>query len=291
MNGSITRCEASEGEQLREASPAGRPTPTVELRPSIDDEDFPWAAASIELARTPSLTYAGDRKIHVGRTVIFDDGFDFHLTVERAGYTAKKMQDLTRLYLHEESRASALDQWREKISARRRKPFSVGFHTYNHLLKADRKHGVGSVMGPCMQSVAVSWWNGRVFVDVHYRTVEFFRAFVADLVFLRDVLLAPFDLHVPIVRCHFANVTCHPRDFPIVLCNVFDPLDAMMKLKRADRRFHVRVVRWLSSYICEERGHSIANYDRGKRGRDAVLRMLADDDLDDLREYCRRQLP
>lgn len=267
---SITRHEARDVGQLRESSPAGRP----------------WVAAAIEFARTPSSVYASDRKIHVGRTVEFN-GIDPALTVEHAGYTPKKMQDLTRLYLHEESRASAERQWRVR---RRGKTTSVGFHTYNHLVKADRRHGVGSVMGPCMQSVVVSWVKGRAAVDVHYRSVEFFRAFAADLVFLRDVLLAPFYLNRPLVRCHFANVTCHPRDFPIVLCNVYDPLAEMMALKRADRRFHDRVVRWLASYVCEEHGRSIANYDRGKRGRDAVLRMLASDDADDLRDYCRRHV-
>lgn len=215
------------------------------------------------------------------------------LTHEHAGYTDKKIGDLTRLYVHDESRASAVEQWRARSTRARKKSFAVGFHTYNHLVKTDRKHGVGSErMGPCIQSVTVSRNGDDVRVDVAYRQVEAFRCLAADLAFVRDVLLAPFEIRhlLPHLRLHVANVTCHPRDFPILLCNVEDPLAEMMALKRADRRFHDRAVRWLASFVCEERAQSIANYDRGKRGQAAVLRMMATDDLEDLRDYCRRHL-
>jgi hypothetical protein len=273
VNGYQTYYEVFGRKALAPSSPVSRP--------SLREQ---WVAVCIDFARTPSATYASDRKILVGRVVEFD-GLPTDLTVEDAGYTAKKAGDLVRLYLHRESRDSALREWRERTRWGRRKPFTVGFHTYNHLMKSEERHGVGSKIGPCMQAVTVASIGGGVRVDVYYRSVEFFRAFAADLAFLRDELLAPFEVvrRRPLVRCHFASVTCHPRDFPIALCSTRTPLVEMMLLRRRDARFHDRVVRWLRYYLDD--GSGIANYDRGMRGRDAVLRLMSPDDLDDLREY------
>jgi len=49
-------------------------------------------------------------------------------------------------------------------------------------------------------------------------------------------------------------------------------------------------VRWLASFVCEERGSSIANYERGKRGQRALLRLMDPDDVAVLAAHCRLHL-
>src|SRR4051794_31169647 len=96
-----------------------------------------------------------------------------------------------------------------------------------------------------MLSVIVTWVSKtEVAIDVPYRTLELFKKMGADLVFLRDVLLTPFDfsgMEVS-VTCHFVNVTCHPMYWVIVLPHLDDPLGEMERIKAKDPFFHKQLV-------------------------------------------------
>lgn len=263
----------------------------IKPAPSLREQ---WIRACLSLARgddAPIASFADEvwvssRKI-LSRVTIDLEGLANDLEVTHVGYTPKKLADLTRLYLHAETRDAAAQSWRTFKFLERDKVKSVGFHTFNHLVK--RAGGNASRdMGPCMNSIVVTHRADDVRVDVSYRSADLFRVFAADLVFIRDVLLPPFDLRGGFsVRVHVASATCHPRDFPFVLANVDDPHREMVRLRRANPKFHKAAVSALAAYLCEERSATNANYDRGQRVQRALVSLMDDETRELLADYCR----
>lgn len=236
-----------------------------------------WLEYCLGWSGVPADFYSGCRKILRGQVMILNS-LDASLTLADAGFTSHKMRYLERAYLHPESQAVAVDLW-----GRRRKQDkygSVGVTCYNHFIKSEKTSKRGSVMGPCIQSFTVTYLNRRQYaVDVFYRTTELLKKFPADLVFLRDVLLTPFDvseMQLTEVRCHFANVTVHPMYFATVLPLIGDPLAALRELKQRDLYFHNWVVKWSARYTCDEFHRGIAKFAQALRVRKDVRERFAD---------------
>jgi hypothetical protein len=142
--------------------------------------------------------------------------WDDSLQLEDVGFTSAKLTQLERHYLHNESRDVACDLWNRQRQSE--KFGSVSFTTYNHLVKggtavdevAAKKSKYASIVGPCIQSVIITWMGkGQVSIDVPFRSTELFKKFAADLIFLRDVLLKPFDFRGMelSITCYVANIT------------------------------------------------------------------------------------
>jgi len=161
--------------------------------------------------------------------------------LEDLGFTPKKLKDLERSYLHLESRSVAVELWnRLRLRA---KHGSVAFTTFNHLVKGGdsveeaeaARSRIASVQGPCIQSVVITWLaKDEVAVDAFHRSTELFKKFGADLIFIRDVLLIPFDFSEmeTVVTCHFANVTLHPGYWVTILALVGDPVECMEEVRQ-----------------------------------------------------------
>jgi hypothetical protein len=137
---------------------------------------------------------------------------------------------------------------------------SVSFTTYNHLIKGSRvvdgeipeDRGIGSVFGPCMQSVTITWLSPSLSaVDVFWRTTEWFRKFPADLILIRDHFLPPFTLQEFDITCHFANITVNPLFFISLIPLLPDPVASLDLIKSKDPRFHRIVVRQLSRVLSD----------------------------------------
>ena len=249
--------------------------------------------------RAASLWSGGNRKILRNRQLTFDN-WDDSLQLEDVGFTPAKLQQLERLYLHEESRSVAADLW-----ARRRmmaKTGNVAFSTFNHLLKNGdsvdeaviNKSKHGSVQGPCMLGVTITWmWRTRAAVDVFYRSVELYKKLPADIVFLRDVLLTPFDFKGMqlTVTCHFANVTLHPAYWPCVLAHVDDPIATMEEIKQKDPVFHRHLVKGAANYLCDEHSHTIDNWAQGQRVKKHAVATFTGTRLRTLQAYLRANHP
>jgi hypothetical protein len=223
---------------------------------------------------------------------------DDSLQVEDVGFTDRKLGNLDRLYVHEEGRAIAVDLWarvRDKA-----KIGSVTFHTCNHLIKgaatveeAENRGGRRSVQGPCMTGVTLTWLNkSSAAIDIPYRSVELYRKFVADLVFMRDTLLAPFDLsgmHVE-VTCHFFNITLHPMYWVFVLYHHTAPFDAFDAIRDKDPGYYRHLLKNTSEYLLPERGTSIANHSASLRVKEWALKAFDATTLRRLQEYLRANL-
>lgn len=251
-----------------------------------------WLDHCLRLAHEPADFYSGCRKILTGRRVDFTSlGND--LVIGDCGFTKSKLTMLRRLYLHEESHNMAQELWKRRLDQGRYG--SIGFTTYNHLLKADptKKSKRASVMGPCIQSVTLTLLNdGSTAVDAFYRTTEFLKKFPADLIFLRDTLLEPFQIDkLKIVRFHFANVTLHPMYVSTIIPHLKHPIEELENFKRLDQRFWGWSVKWLSRYVCDEFAHGIQKFAQAMRVRKDALERVSPMMLPKLQAYLRKNHP
>jgi hypothetical protein len=194
---------------------------------------------------------------------------------------------LERQYLNEESRAAAAELWMER--RRMARYGSVGFHTYNHFVK---RAGRDSEQGPCLQGVVITWLNkSQAAIAVWYRSTEWFKKFPADVVFLRDVLLTPFDLSGMEFTVTFSlvNVTIHPGYWAVVLPHLPDPIGAMERIRQRDPQFHRVMFNWTRNYLCPEHSAAIAKHAQSLRVQKHVLEVITGSRLRALQVYLRNR--
>lgn len=254
-----------------------------------------WLQHALKLSRQEADFFSGARKIR--RNVHFTlPDLDNDLVMADCGFTKSKMSMLVRNYLHEESRRVAVSLWKERLA--KKKYGSVGFTTYNHFVKGDvGGHTLrGSKMGPCIQSVVITLLDDHKSstIDLFYRTTELFKKFPADLVFLRDVLLEPFDFKkAPIkeVNFHFANVTCHPMYFVTLIPLLDFPIEALEGIRRSDKRFYDWVVKWTARYICPENYRGIAKFAQALRVKMDADKRINPKLMKQLQKYLRKNHP
>lgn len=257
-----------------------------------------WINHCLDLASKPADTWSrSSRKILRQQKLVFPR-WNKSLQLDDIGFTSKKLNDLGRNYLHIKSRDVAVDLWhRQRDKA---KYGSVCFSTFNHFIKGapsvevaeERRNKFGSVVGPCIQSVVITWLaRDKVAIDVPFRSTELFKKFAADLIFLRDVLLVPFDFSGMNIKvtCYLANVTLHPGYWVTVLSHLDDPLSEMDEIRENDPYFYRQLVKHTAEYICLERGRSIANHAQSQRVKAHALRKITAPRLRMLREYVRDQ--
>lgn len=230
----------------------------------------PWVRTSLELSAEPADFYTGARKILRNKLITFQaDEITDDLELEDIGYTRTKMTLLKKGYFVEEAIEVAKMLW--ELRKKKRKYGSVGFHCYNHLLKNDpvKKSIRASVMGPCIQAVTLTYLSDHTTaVDAFYRTTEYFKKFPADLIFLRDILLAEFDFEAAPIReinFHIAGITCHPMYWITLIPHLDKPIKELKKLKEIDPYFWSWVVKWTARYLVPEYFHGIEKYAQGMR--------------------------
>jgi len=253
-----------------------------------------WLRYAVELSKRPADFYCGCRKIHRGVQLSFDPPSG-DLQWSDAGYSLRhKRAQLMRHYYHEASIKVAAPLWDERVS--KRKYGLVSFTCFAHFTKTEGKTSPrASVMGPCLQSVVLTWIKGKTEVDVFYRTTEFFKKFPADLVFLRDELLPNFDFKLaPIdsIEMHYANTTCHPMYFGILLAHFDDPIKVIDSLREPDHFFWQWVVKWTARYTCPEYAHGVDKWAQAVKVRDTVVRTMEEKGcMDELNVYFRKHHP
>lgn len=286
-----------------------------------------WLFRSLALSREPADFYSGARKILRARSFTFKRVKD-DLTLADCGYTKSKQSMLVRNYLNEESHNAACKLWARRLE--QAKYGSVGFSTYNHLIKGgglrnswersskitgipprpggtmggrrkasdppppQPKTSRASVMGPCIQSVVLTLLNNKkVAVDVFYRTTELFKKFPADLVFIRDVLLPPFGINDRLqeMNFHFANVTCHPMYFVTMIPLMDDPIAELERIRKADKYFFDWVVKWTARYLCKEYFRGIEKFAQAMRVRKDALERIDSRTMKELTKYLKDNHP
>lgn len=255
-----------------------------------------WLDYAIDLASQKESFYSGCRKIFRGEQfTIHSPGND--LAITDIGYTKSKLTILTRGYVHEESRGVAVKLWEGRLL--KRKYGSVGFHCFGHLVKGGTLETVrskrASIMGPCIQSVSITLGsNGKTKVDLFYRTTELFKKFPADLIFIQQHLLSPFDFSTAPIESwtfHFANVTCHPMYFVTLVPLLKDPIKELEALRKADLYFYNWTVKWTARFTCPEYHRGIAKFAQALRVKMAAEALIPPDVMSHLQDYLRKNHP
>lgn len=252
--------------------------------------------AACELSFAEADFFSGNRKILCNRSLTFEGPLLDDFDIADCGFTKSKLTMLRRLYLVQESIDAARKLWEER--KKKSKYGSVSFHCFGHTIKSEKTSKRGSKMGPCLQSVVLTWIPGRqrqsdgwTDITVSYRTTEFFKKFPADLIFLRDELLSQFDFtDVPIrnIHFHFAGMTIHPMYFVTLVPHIPKPIKMLNQLRDEDPHFWDWIVKWTSRYICEEYEHGIQKFEQAKRvGLDAHRR-IDPKTLERLQRYVRK---
>lgn len=255
-----------------------------------------WLGHGWKLAAEKAEFYSGARKIIRGRAITFSE-LDDSLQLSDAGYTKSKMTMLRKNYLHEESKAVAIELWDKRLG--QRKYGSVSFTCFNHFVKGGavnaKRSKRASVFGPCIQSVVLTYLNDHtVSVDVMYRTTEWFKKFPADLVFLREELLAGFDFaKAPIseITCHFANITIHPMYAVSALACDTDPIGRLEKLRKKDEYFFNWTIKWTARYLCPEHHRGIQKFAQAMRVCKDARERISPDIMPDLIAYLNKWHP
>lgn len=256
-----------------------------------------WISNGLRMAVEKNSFYCGCRKIIRNQHITLkelDESID-SLTIRDCGYTKSKITMLRRNYIHEESLATAVQLWERRKS--QRKYGSVGFTTYNHLLKSDpnKKAKRASVMGPCIQAVTLTYLkNHTCAVDMFYRTTEWFKKFPADLVFLRDEVLTRFDFTLcPMseITFHFANVTMHPMYFVTMIPLIDHPTVELDRIRKHDKYFFDWTIKWTARYLLPEYHRGIEKFSQALRvSKDASTR-IPKSVLVKLQAYLKRYHP
>lgn len=256
-----------------------------------------WLNFCLDLSVVPADFYAGgNRKIIRNRSVVFKKWKD-DLTLGDSGYTNSKMTMLKKNYLHDESREVAKQLWEKRIG--QRKYGSVSFTCFGHFVKGgsvDAKRSKrASVFGPCIQSVSLTYMQDHSSaVDVFYRTTELFKKFPADLVFIRDVLLADFNFSnnpLKSVTFHFANITCHPMYFVTILPLLEDPVGEFEEIRQKDKVYFDWIVKGTSRYLVPGYERGIQKFSQAMRVHKDANERLVGETKDKLIKYLIKHHP
>lgn len=254
-----------------------------------------WIKFALRLSAQPADLWSGCRKILRNQRLVFRNFFEDPIALEDAGYTKSKLTMLTKNYLHPESHAIAQQLWQRRLG--QETYGSVSFTTFNHFVKGGsidaRRSKRASVFGPCIQSVIITQLDKHSFeVDIPYRTTEVLKKFPADLVFIRDVLLAPFDLPKKTsVTFYFAGLTVHPMYFITLIPHLPDPIASFEHLLKQDKRFYDWAVKWSARYLCEEHSRGILKFSQALRVRKSALQSIDKSVIKQLQRYLRANHP
>lgn len=253
-----------------------------------------WLKECLRLSSQQADFYSGARKIITNVNFSWEaDDFTTPVELRDCGFTKSKLTMLRRLYYDDAHSQAVGALWVRRLE--QGKYGSVGVSTYHHLTKNDpnKKSKRASVMGPCLLGVTLTLLNGgATVVDCFYRTTELYKKFPADLVFLNEVLLPPFQIdELKRVNFHFANVTCHPMYFVTLIPHISRPVSALRQLRTEDEYFWKWVVKWTARYVCDEYSRGILKFSQALRVRKDALERIEPAKLAKLQDYLRTNHP
>ena len=247
-----------------------------------------WIKFARQLTMSPADFKSGSKKIIRNRRLTirrFDDPVDIH----EVGYRNTKLTLLKKLYVHEESLSSAVDQWADRTEGGRYG--SVGFSCYNHILKPhsmESSNKRSSTMGPCLQAMTVTQVpNDGASIDVFYRTTEILKKFPADLVLIQQVFMPRFDwsrTKPTELTCHFANITVS-SNYVSVLLTVMDddPIEYLEELAEKDPQFHRSSVAWVNRFLYD----NTYKFKQARRTGEAMRRTMSEERQKQLGRYVK----
>lgn len=245
------------------------------------------------MAMMPASEMTGNRKVlHNVVHVFYDLKSEYSkLEIEDLGFTKNKLNLLRKLYLVEESRDAMVNLWKSRCE-KQDSYGSVAFTCHGHTSKADPESGrPGALVSPCIQSISLTLHeNKTVTAHAFYRVAEAFKKFPADLIFIRDILLPPFEKQPDRLVCLFANVTLHPMFFATIIPYLPDPIAVFQRLEDQDSKFWRWCVRCTARYILPENRGNIEKFSQAFATFKAIDNLLEDDMKAELTDYIVEEM-
>lgn len=210
-----------------------------------------WINFGRNLAKTPSLDGGGGRKIF-RNLPFYLPKIDNTLKLDLVGYKGQgnKMTQLKRYYLDSEE-LSRCKQGLDYIIGKNQ------YGSYSMVMRNEPKNF--TKQDYCMQNLVFTYLPKKesLFLNVTWRTAEYCKVFVGDLIFLRDEILPHFP-EVRGVECYFINLTLHSQYYPIILSQLKSVKRDIEAIKKSDYDFYKNLMRWCRYYIEEDTNYSQA---------------------------------
>jgi len=247
-----------------------------------------WIPLIHGIAARPPLVISGVRKIVQGVEWITDgedwtgpDNFSF----KDLSYSGKdnKLNQLERIYLNPGRVKEARAKLRQRLDDDRAQT-SVGIY-----MKGDEKDPRSQ--GHCIQNIVVTHAfipGGEVTsVDIFYRSTEAIKKFLADVLFLKKLVLPQILDGFPwprVIRFYFANIYLSALFMPIYFRYAEPPMKIFSILEEKDPRFFRTAVSACGRFF--ESSHNYTYRERVKM-YDYTHQYLSKGNIRTMRDFCR----
>lgn len=204
-----------------------------------------WADFILDLACEKPSAYVQIRKVFRSKTLIipFEDWDGITIKTEQMGYSAgdSKMKQLRRNYLNVEE----LEKARDTLISRMKKQQSCITARFGNKEKDSRSQGF------CMQNITLNYIEkpepgaSKFIVELYYRSTEVGQKFLADLMFLDEIVFPIILKGLPKpdgIVFKFSTLYLSSMFLPIVFQRT-DPIYFLKKVHKYDNKWFTRCVR------------------------------------------------
>ena len=216
-----------------------------------------WAEFVGRLCIQKPAAYVQIRKIFrdISWEVPFEDFDGVSLQPENMGYSPgdSKIRQLKRNYLNVEELERARDSLASRIKSGKQQSCITA--RFGNQKKDSRSQGF------CMQTITLNHISNplpghpRLVVEIYYRSTEVGKKFLADLVFLKEVVFPILLEGLPdpdVVRFRFSTLYLSSLFLPIIF-QVVPVLEALERIKSGDPKWFSRCVRTtIAHWMVEE---------------------------------------
>lgn len=165
-----------------------------------------WREAALFLMHTPPQFRQSSRKLFRNLNMIVPGHYlspdEESITLESTGYSAAKLKQLKWHYLNQPTIDRCKFDVNQKLDGNK-----IGSGTFDFRGNV-KKHVKADY---CLVGSVVTVVKGQLEMDIFYRSTEFTKRFLGDLLFFKEVIIPQFDM-APIrhINFHFTNLTWHP---------------------------------------------------------------------------------
>lgn len=169
------------------------------------------------------------------------------------GYSSNKskMNQLRRNYFPEEKIIQLREKFKDRIKSRGAKKSQSCFAV--NMLNQEKKV---TSMGQCIQTIAINYLEIEkqefFYIDINYRSTEIVQKFLADLMFLQDivfpVLLDEVDKNPKAIKFTFSCLYISAMFMPVVF-QFIEPMKVLKILERSDEKFYSTVSAALEKWM------------------------------------------
>lgn len=177
-----------------------------------------WQLAAIELMHMQPQFRQSSRKLFRNLAMIVPGHYlaadERSVTLKTTGYSAAKVKQLNWHYLNQPTIDRCKHDVLDKLDGNK-----VGSGTFDFRGNV-KKHVKADY---CLVGSVVTVVKGQLEFDIFYRSTEYTKRFLGDLLFFKEVILPQFDM-APIrqVQFHFTNLTWHPMFAMFLLSGLED---------------------------------------------------------------------